>query len=99
MQEEIAFRLASLAQAGRAQPVHERRARTGPVAGIEMPGERRPGYRAGVVVKGNQRIELVGCEWHGRGAQYLGLVPAEVGPEQPQRLPDASVEIGRHAAR
>ena len=43
--------------------------------------------------------ELAGRERYGHGAQHIRLISAEVDPEQPQRLPDAGVEIGRHAAR
>ena len=99
MQEKVALGLAPGAQAGRPQPVHERGARADPVAGIEGPRQCRPGDRAGVVVEGHQRIELVGFERHSHRAHDLGLVPGEIGPEQPQRLADAGVEIGRHPAR
>ncbi len=99
VQEEIALGFAAGAQAGRPQPVHERRARGCPIAGVYGLRQRRPRDRPRVVVEGHQRVELVGCERHGHGAHDLRFVPGKVVPEQPQRLPDAGVEIGRHAAR
>ena len=69
------------------------------VTSVEHPGQCRPRDPAGVVVEGDQGIELVACERHGHGAQHLGLVAGEVGAEEPEGLGEARVEIGQHAAR
>ena len=97
--EQVALGFAARDDGGRSPPVQKRVGGCNAIAGVEVPGERGLRDAAGVVVKADQRIELVRRQRNLHGAQDSGLVAGEVGMEDPERLADPGVEIGGHAAR
>ena len=57
------------------------------------PGQRGPADRTGVVVKADQRIELMRRKRNLHGAQDGGLVAREIGAGSPGRLADPGIEM------